>query len=540
MRRGMSRTRMAAVSLALVSIVAACSGNQVKQATAVPNSTTTTVPLQSDEHIETGGELNIGIEARPPTLDPFTVSVISTSSWQYANDALYDGLFGRSPLTGKVEGRLAVSAEPNADFTVWIVKLRTDVTFQDGTPFNAAVVVANLTYRGDPAKCKCSENFAPMTAVAADDATVTITLKEPDAHLPDPRLMVPMLAISTLQPGVDRDRHPIGTGPFELVDRDQLTLRKNPTYWRTDDRGRKLPHLDRLKLTPIDDGNVRLAALDKGESDMREAYDGGTISAAQADKNVTTFIGPGAGSTVAVLNSGKPPFDDPRARMAVAKATNREALTQSVPHGGVEPAYSFISPKSPYKITGRFPAFDLAAAKQLTSEIAKEKGKAALDITIVCVTFPDAQALMSVSVNQLKEVGFNPTLRLLDIGAYAQAMLSGDKDFNLACARAPGFGTDPSGLATVLRSNGVSNVASYHSAAMDKLFDQDMVTTDVTERTKIYQQVNDLVIKDLPYMPLLVNTAAVVTRPSVVRGVMTPSPAWTAEVDTAWLWRAKS
>ena len=534
----MSKRRTASLLVALALTAAACGGNKVNNVTG-PAETTTSVATRSDANAVTGGEMNIGIEARPKTLDVITASAVNTSSWQYVSDSIYDSLVGRSPVDGKIENRLAEKIVNSADFKTWTITLRKGITFSDGSPLNAQVVVDNFKFRADPKNnCPCIANWTPIHPTVVDEMTVQLVLDQPNAHLPDPRLLAPIMAESLLTPTADRDRKPIGTGPFRLVDRDQLIVEKNPNYWRTDDRGRKLPFLDRIKFVPIEDGTVRVQALLKGELDMLEAYDGATITAAQKESSVTTSISPGAGSTVAILNSTKAPFNDPDARLAVAEAVSREALAQSLPTGGAQPTYSFLGEGSPYKITGTFPKYDPEAAKKLTAKILAAKGKNALDFSLVCVKIPDAEALMPVVINQLKAAGFNPTLRMLDIGEYAQTMLNGNKDFNLACTRATSFAADPSGIATFVRSDGTVNVAGYNNPEMDKLFDQDKLTIDPAERVKIYQKVNDLVIRDLPYIPLLVNTAAIVTR-SVTHGLSALDADWAAHVDTAWLWKAK-
>ena len=468
-----------------------------------------------------------------------TVNAVNTSSWAYISTSLYDGLTGRSPVDGSVENRLAEKIEPSADFKVWTITLRQGIKFSDGTMLTPQVVVDNYKYRADPANaCPCQVNFAPMHPEVVDANTLKITLDSPDAHLPDPKLLVPILAESLLTKSADRNGHPIGTGPFKLVDRDRLILEKNPDYWRTDDRGRKLPFLDKITFVPVADGTVRLADLDKGDIDMLEAYDGPTISAAKKDPKATTHVSPGSGTTVAILNTSRAPFNDPNARLAAAKAVDRDALAQSFADGSQLPADSFIGPNSPFKITGTFPAHDLAAAKKLTGAFVQEHGPKSLDISVVCVTIPEAEAAMPVVMSELRDAGFNPTLRMLDIGEYAQTVLTKSaRDFDLACTRAASFSADPAGIATFVTSDGAVNVSGYSSPEMDALFAKDKTTVDPAERLKIYQKVNDLVIKDLPYVPLLIGVAAIVTN-STTHGLSAVDADWGAHVDTAWLWKS--
>ena len=176
-----------------------------------------------------------------------------------------DGPFGvvrRSP-------GLAASVTPSPDRTVWSARLRPGVRFQDGTPFNAAAVLANVErWRAVPAGRAA---LGDLLVDAPRPDLVRFILPVPDPDFPDrlasPRLgVVSPRAIAAAGGGpLDTARLPAsGTGPFELRERssDRELLALNTSWWGTErDLG---PGVDQIELRVAEDPDERLAALRDG------------------------------------------------------------------------------------------------------------------------------------------------------------------------------------------------------------------------------------------------------------------------------------
>ncbi|NLT30446.1 MAG: ABC transporter substrate-binding protein, partial [Propionibacterium sp.] len=86
-----------------------------------------------------GGELVFGGFQEPRTLDP-AVTVTAGPTGGIEMGAIYSFLMRWDSETGELVPELAESLEPNEDFTQWTLKLRPDVTFSNGKPFNATAV----------------------------------------------------------------------------------------------------------------------------------------------------------------------------------------------------------------------------------------------------------------------------------------------------------------------------------------------------------------------------------------------------------------
>jgi len=138
--------RVAAIALALtLAVLAGCGGNQAAtEQEAAP--TPTTAPIgQSAKDVTTGGDVVVGVEANPASVDYVGGNGgPADSATAFAQSMLYEGLTMQGP-DGSATGALASSFDHNEDFTVWTAKLRDGVTFTDGTPLDADAVVSSFS-----------------------------------------------------------------------------------------------------------------------------------------------------------------------------------------------------------------------------------------------------------------------------------------------------------------------------------------------------------------------------------------------------------
>src|SRR5882672_12292675 len=131
-----------------------------------------------------GGTLTVGLELDIAGFDPLKVGVYDTSA-NIAASLLLEQLT-RLGDDGKAKPSLALSWSPSEDYKVWTFKLRPDVKFHDGTPFNAQAVAWNFARQKDPKNnCRCAFYIANVLSVEAkDDLTVVYTLKDPSVNFP--------------------------------------------------------------------------------------------------------------------------------------------------------------------------------------------------------------------------------------------------------------------------------------------------------------------------------------------------------------------
>ena len=180
-----------------------------------------------------GGTLTFANSAEVVTLDPPNIGdTVSTN----VAAMLYEGLVAYKP-TLEIKPQLAVRWETSGK--TWTFKLRPEVKFHDGTPFNAAAVKANVDRLLGPDKPLRQGVYAPVIdrVEVVDDATVRFTTKFVDAYFLT--RVTANQALAMVSPagiakfGKDLSRNPVGTGPFkflEWIKDDHISVVRNDDY----------------------------------------------------------------------------------------------------------------------------------------------------------------------------------------------------------------------------------------------------------------------------------------------------------------------
>jgi peptide/nickel transport system substrate-binding protein len=242
-----------------------------------------------------GGTLVWALERDPEDLDPLLAGTAAGEIvCRQIYEPLVEQLAGPFDDASRVPG-LALSARPSSDRTIWRLRLRPGITFQDGTPLDASAVLANAerwstTEAGRALLPNLFEADAPRPDL------VRFFLSAPDSRF-DERLGSPRLGIVSPRVLGAGDRAELasgvntGTGAFELRERDRtrLLLARNSAWWGTP-RGLG-PALEQVEFRIVPDAEERLALLEAG--DVRAASGLGPFSLQQAngDPLLTTLRG---------------------------------------------------------------------------------------------------------------------------------------------------------------------------------------------------------------------------------------------------------
>jgi peptide/nickel transport system substrate-binding protein len=421
-------------------------------------------------------------------------------------DAIYDTLT-RPNAEGDYEPWLAESVEPNADYTQWTITLRDGVTFHDGSELTAEVVKNNLdAYRGQyPPRNPLlfAFNFANIASVdVVDPMTVSVTMHEPwvafDAYLYGSG-RVGIMGQAQLDDTESCDRNLIGTGPFMLTDwvpNQHFQAEKNPDYWATDAAGNQLPYLDEIEFRPIVEVEQRENALLSGEinamhtsdpetvSDLRDRTESGEVNGYESsDFGEVSYI---------MLNSAKPPFDNIKARQAVAYGYNFEDYNAILGDGILTQATGPFAPGNVGNLDDSgFPTYDPDRAEELVNEYEEETGQP------LSFTYTTTQAQVQIEGAQfLKEqaeaVGMSVDIVTVDQSTQIDNAISGDFEA-IGWRNHPGgdpdtqyvwwksFGGDP--------PNPV-NFARFDDPEIDQLLEEGRTTADDSARQQIYEDLN--------------------------------------------------
>jgi peptide/nickel transport system substrate-binding protein len=256
---------------------------------------------------------------------------------------------------------LAESWERSEDGLVYTFKLRENVTFHDGEPFNAEAVKINFDRITDGvyAPAVARTTFAPIAETrVVDEYTVEVVLREPAGDLLHTLSSLQGAIISPrslAEDGVEAGGIAVaGTGPFilsEIVDGQELTFVRNPDYdWAPANASHTSPaYVDELVVKFVPKPSVRVGLLTSGEVDVIGEVPPNDI---ELFRDVDGFHYEQRGSNVVppslYFNTTAGPTQDVRVRRALQEAADIDGIIQSVLRGTSDRAWSIVQPQSRY------------------------------------------------------------------------------------------------------------------------------------------------------------------------------------------------
>jgi ABC-type transport system substrate-binding protein len=477
-----------------------------------------------------GGTLQIGMDREIASFDP-TVQNANPAAF-----AVYDTLMRLTP-DGTVEPYLAESMDTPDGGLTWRMQLRPGVRFSDGTDLDAEAVVVNVQRHIDSPATPARTAASSIAAIrAVDPLTVEFVLKSPLGAFPAV-FAQPIFAGSLgmiispaalQQFGNEIGQHPVGAGPFRFVEwiRDsRVVLERNPSYWQ---QGK--PYLDELVFRPLSDTESRYASIQNGDVDViLAAYNLELVRALQ-DPNLTVYYGPGDSGELLYFNFSRPPFTDRRMREAVVRALDLRAMSASLYNNRLVTAQSLFGAGSPYhseQATQAWPQVDLEKARQLVEEYRAGGGSTTISLKTTTARGQFGEFVQA----QLAAVGITVDVQLYDLAQYsAEVVQSGDFDLTTTVSS---FDTPYPPVERLLGTGGSANYGRYSNPQVDSLLAEAAATSDETERTAAYRQVELSVNQDLAVCWLSRAYLATITRTGV-RGVDRYT---TREMFFATLWR---
>lgn len=425
---------------------------------------------------------------------------------------------------------LAESWETPDDGKTWIFHLRENVTFHDGTPFNADSVVFSYSNQSYVRQAV----LKPVQSVEAiDDHTVKFVLAK---SMPLPYYLT-HVAWPVMGPGCLDDEgnfvKPVGTGPFmfESQKKDQeVILTRNEAYW-----GEK-SLLNKVTFKVIPEAATRVIALETGEVDMIIKVPESDVERLEAEEGIqihrklTTF------TDFLQFNCDNSPFNDTRVRQSIAYAVDTEALVNEVLEGIGEPAGG--RPYSPVMMYSdpdlKTYTQDLEKAKALLEEAGwkdsdrdgiRDKDGKPLHVTLVVskgVWAPRHNPMAQVVQGTLREIGMDVEIQVLDDGAISKLESTGNFGMIL---RSGYFVWGPYPKHFFIHHSASPN-CHYHNETYDQLVNEADMTVDVQEQEELYHSLQAFVIEEVPAYYLVHEEKVVATGPSVKGYTISSEDPW--------------
>ncbi len=332
----------------------------------------------------------------------------------YFTPALFDGLT-RLDRAGNLLPWLATSWEAK-DTKTWIIKIRDDVTFSNGTLMTAEAVAFAVDYMAsEDSLVESLRREIPLLqgARVIDDTTVEITTIDSD-----PLLMRSLSILPVVEPNewtrLGRDgfsREPTGTGPFRLIswEATEVQMEAVPTSWRA-------PTVDALHVLAIPDKSARIQALQTKRIDLAIEFGAeDRLVMENAGLKVEQWIAAEtAGLSFILTRNPDSPLQDVRVREALNLATNRSLVTDVLLEGATVAANQPV-PRAAFGYNPDLPPIphDPEKARALLAEAGYPDG---FSFTAVVVgNIGVGATVMQVIANEYAALGIDMEVRALPI-----------------------------------------------------------------------------------------------------------------------------
>jgi len=467
--------------------------------------------------------LRYGQAAEPAGLSPILTNDSSSSA---VMGQIYETLFTRNPKTNEIEPLLAESYE-NPDDVTWIIKVRKGIKFHDGTDFNAEAVKFTIERMLDPEVASPRASlFASVDKVEVlDEYTVKITTKYPDGQFLTTLTHDNAAIVSpTAELNGDLMRNPVGTGPFKfksMVSGDSITLVRNDDYWRGPAK------LDEIVFKIIPEAATRIAMLETGEVDFIDNIPPEHLPRLEFNPDIKVEKTPGTPIRYLGFNFEKEPLNNLLVRQAIAHAINTDAIVSTMDGLGVKSA-GIIGPLvfgyKPEIEEIAYP-YDPAKGKELLAKAGYPNGlKLELWTTNASEQYQrDAQIIQA----QLKQIGIDVEIKVLDWAAYLAATRSGETElFILGWANLTQDGSNMVYPNFHSENAGSSNRSFYRDPVADEMIERSMQTIDQEERLEILHETNKYLVENVVVIPLWHQVNVIAMRSNVEGLHITPAADW--------------
>jgi peptide/nickel transport system substrate-binding protein len=459
--------------------------------------------------------LRMAYDSDPTSLDPH--EQLSGATLQMSH-LLFDPLIRFRQDLG-IEPRLAKGYE-TIDARTTRFHLREGVKFQSGRTLSAQDVVWTVN------RLKQSPDFKALFepfegARAVDNLTVDLITKGPyPLVLNLATYIFPMdrefyagtdaggrLKDAIVKSGSSfASSHAGGTGPFVVTGREQgvkLTLKRFADYWDKASPG----NVDEIVFTPIKEPATRVAALLAGDVDFIAPVPPTDLARVKADSCCTLITMPSTRVLTFELNQDRvAAFKDPRVRLAMNYAINREGIAEKILRGFATAAGELSPPSYAGYDPALVPRYDLAKAKELMKEAGYESG---FSVTMMAPNnryVEDARIAEAVAA-MLAKINIKVDLQTMPKAQYWQRFDERAGDIMMI-----GWQSDTQDSANLYEflamtpdkatGYGQYNAGNYSNQEVDKLTLETQTMTDPKARAEVLKKIERILHEDAALIPL--------------------------------------
>lgn len=469
--------------------------------------------------------LIVGVSSDIHLLDPAVSS--DNFDWRQIYPS-YDRLVKYKVINGEgsteVEPMAAESWTASPDGMVWTFKIRKGIAFDDGTPLDARAVKFSFERVLKIGKGPADNIGAISTIDVVDDYTVKIALKSAfgpflqtlatdAACIVNPNIMKHEQDGDLAQAWMAQNTD--GSGPFKIVEwsrGERCVLEAKPNYW-----GPK-PKLKRVIIRFMRESSDQRMALESGDIDIAEGILIDQIPALEKNPDIVVRRFPSQLVEYVYLNCQKPKLNDKLVRQALNYAVDYQGMIEFVLQGnGVQ-----MRGPVPKGMWGHNPqVFQYSRNVEKAKELLKQAGYGdGLELTLIySERRPSWEQIATILQSNFADIGVNLKLELMANPTLRDKIDRGDFELCLG-AWSPDY-ADPSMFMNFWfdsKNWGLpGNRSFYKNEQVDDLIRKALALSDQQERVKLYNQAQDIIMADAPYI-FLYQTQAMVPMRKVVQG----------------------
>ncbi len=438
----------------------------------------------------------------------------------FAQNMVYDPLVRFE--ANKIVPALAESWTVSNDGITYTFKLRKDVKFSDGTPFNSKAVAMNFeAVQANKALHSWLELVDVIdTWQTPDDYTFVLKLKRPysltltELSLPRPfRFLAPSAFINASEPNTDKIKSPIGTGAWKLVETklgEYDIFERNNIYW-----GSK-PSIEKVKVIVLPDPESRIIALETGKVDIIIGEGMVTVenfARLSKDNRYETHRSAPLISNAVAINTNNKILSDVDIRKAIQHAINKEAIIKYVLLNMETISHQFFNPSLPYADAGLVPYdYNVAKAKEMLDKAGwKQSGRirtkngVKLEANLHYIGSNAKQkAIAEVIQAELGNIGFTINLKAEENTIFYSLQQTGEFDMIFNSSWGPPY--EPTSFLASMRTATHADYAAQLGLANKRQIDESitgiLASMDETEKKKLYNYVFTELHNNAVYLPI--------------------------------------
>jgi peptide/nickel transport system substrate-binding protein len=532
-----------------------------------------------------GGRLVVALRSEPKTLNPI-VSVDATS--REVIGAMTSDLVHINHQTQRTEPALAKSWTVSSDGRKYTMQLRHGLRFSDGAPFTSDDVVFSFQLYLDenlhsPQRDLLVLGDKPIVVRSIDPYTVDFELAKPYGpaeRIFDGLAMMPKHLLEKAYregklaqlwgPNV-RPEEIAGLGAFRLkeyVAGERMVLERNPYYWKADSHHNALPYLSTLTFVFVPTEDAQVIKFQSGETQVLERASADNFNLLQKDakarRQCLSDLGPGLEFLFLLFNMNSLDaaksgdivakqawFRDLRFRQAVSLAMDRKGMARLVYNGRATPIWGNVTPGNKLWLNTNLPhperSIDQAKALLQSAGYSWNPEGALLDSQKRRVTFTilvsssNAQRakVATIAQDDLKQLGMDVQVVPTEFRSLVDRVLN-TKQYEVVLMNLVNGDVDPTPEMNLWLSSGETHLwdlgeakpATAWEAEVDKLMEAQMTTPHYAERKQLYDRVQDLTARNLPFIFLLSPNILVGAQAAVGNfqpGILEPYALWNAD-----------